>query len=199
MNKPIILQDIDGCLLEWTSKLPEYLLKHGIDNTKAMRAYAHGEYISPEDLTGLSIRKAHAFLAEYNASEWIKYLVPYKDALNVVNLLKKDFDFVAVTAIGRNPECIVKRKFNLDFWFPGAFTDILAVDIDESKKTILKQFEPTFFIDDSPKYTKEAKELGHISIRLVRDSRLDLVNTIRCKDFYEVGSKVEELKWMVMK
>lgn len=195
MSKPIILCDVDGVCLNWLSKLPEYLLKHDMDNTRAMQAYAHGEYISPEDLTGLSTRKSHAFLAEYNASEWIKYLVPYQDALQVINLLKKEFDFVAVTSIGTDPECARKRMLNLDFWYPGAFTDIHTVDIDHSKKEILGKYEPTIFIDDSPKYVKEGKEAGHYSIRLVRDSRLDLVNTIRCNDFFEVGSKVEELKW----
>ena len=196
-DKPYILCDVDGVCLDWCSKLPEYLLKHGIDNKKSMAAYAHGEYISPEELTGLSIRKAHQLLSEYNASEWIKYLVPYKDALQVVNLLKKEFNFIAVTSIGVDPECSRKRMMNLEFWFPGAFIDIKTVDIGESKLETLKQFKSTFFIDDSPQYVKEGKEAGHISIRLVRDKRLDLINTIRCNDFFEVGSKIEELKWMI--
>lgn len=184
--KPIILQDIDGCLLEWLSKLPEFLLKKGINPHRAILSYASGEYVSPEELTGLPSTEAYRLIEEYNASDYIKYLTPFKDALSVINLVKHEFDFVAVTAIGRHESSARNRMTNLEFWFPGAFVDIHCVDIEASKLEILQSYKRTFFIDDSPSYCAEGQRAGHDTIRLVRDSRMDKVATVRCNNYFEV-------------
>lgn len=196
-DKPIILCDIDGCVLSWPSKLPEFFVKKGLDPAPAIRAYAWGEFLSPVQLTGLPKKQAFELLEEYNSSKYIKYLTPFSDAIQVVNLLKHEYNFIAVTALGRSEECVKYRKENLDFWFPGAFTEVLAVGIEESKKEYLQQFQPTFFIDDSPEHIYDAKELGHIAIRLVRDTRLDLINSIRCNNFHEIGTIIETNKWIL--
>ena len=184
--KQIILQDIDGCLLEWLSKLPEFLVKKGLKPDRAILSYASGEYVSPEELTGLPSDKAYALIEEYNASDYIKYLTPFKDALAVINLIKHEFDFIAVTAIGRHESSTKNRMINLDFWFPGAFSGIHCVDIEASKQEILNSYSRTFFIDDSPTYCAEGIKAGHDTIRLVRDSRMDKVGTVRCNNYYEV-------------
>lgn len=195
MNKPIILCDIDGCLLQYLSKLPEFLKKKNIDHRTATKAYAWGEFLTPTQLTGLPEKEAYELLEEYNSSKYIKYLTPFSDAIQSVNLLKQEYDFIAVTALGRSDECVNYRKENLDFWFPGAFSKVLTVGIEESKKEYLEQYKPTFFIDDSPEHVLMAKQCGHIAIRLVRDTRLDLINSIRCNNFHEIGTIIEMNKW----
>lgn len=189
--KPDILIDVDGVLLEWTSKLAEYFVTIGIDPEKAHRAHAWGEFISPAELTGLPKDEAMKVLEDYNASVYIKYLTPYKDALQVINMLKQEWNFIAVTALGTDRESVDLRMENLNFYFPNAFSKVHAVGIEDSKEEILSQYPKTFFIDDSPEHTKTAKECGHISIRLKRDSRLCLTNTIVCNDFHEIGTIIE--------
>jgi hypothetical protein len=189
--KPKILCDIDGVALNWLSKLPEYLLKYGIDHEKAIFAYANNEFLSHSEITGLPEHEATKVVLDYNESEYIKYLTPYKDALSVINLLKHEFDFVAVTAIGRAGKSSQYRMENLNFWYPNAFTDIHVVNMNESKLSVLSKYNRTFFIDDSPNYCAEGKQSGHTSIRIVRDSRVDITNTIRCNNFFEIGSFIE--------
>lgn len=192
--KPKILCDVDGVLLNWLSKLPEYLVKRGYNPEPAIRAYSHGEFIGHSEITGLPSDEAFQLILDYNESEYIKYLTPFQDALAVVNLLKHEYDFVAVTAIGREGKSSQYRMENLNFWYPNAFTDIHVVNLGETKSSVLKCYEKTFFIDDSPNYCAEGKDAGHISIRIVRDSRPDTMNTIRCNNFFEVGSVIELYK-----
>lgn len=189
--KNIILCDVDGVVLEWTSKLPEFFVSKGMDPTPVLRAHAWGEDISPSDLTELPHEEAMLLIEEYNSSKYIMYLNPFKDALQVVNLLKKEFEFIAVTAIGHNPMSAEMRMKNLDFWFPGAFRDIHVVGIEDSKKSILDCYDKSIFIDDSPKHVADGKESGHFSIRLIRDSRLCLTNTIKAKNWQEIGTLIE--------
>jgi len=189
-KKPIILQDIDGCLLSWLSKLPEFLVKRGIDPTRTIMAIGSNHYRSGAELTGLPAEEAMRLVYDYNRSEYMKYLVPFQDAIIPVNLLKEDYDFVAITAIGDNPESKRYRMENLNFWFPNAFSEIHTVNLGESKTKFLEMYEPTIFVDDSPEYCKEAKECGHTAIRLVRDSRPDMVGTMRFDSFGDVANYI---------
>ena len=193
--KPIILCDIDSVVLDWMSKLPEFLVKKKVDATKAIRAYAYGEFISLDEITGLPINDAIKLIEQYNCSEYMKYLTPYKDALAVVNLLKNDFNFIAVTAIGNSKLCAEYRMHNLQFWYPDAFTDIHVVGIGESKKDILKIYSPSIFIDDSPNYCEEGIDSGHFTIRLVRDRRPDTKATMHAKDWFEVATLINQIGW----
>lgn len=192
MTKPIILCDVDGVVLDWLSKLPEYLVKRGLNPEGAIRALSHGEFVSHSEITGLPEAEAFKLVLDYNESEYIRYLTPYKDALGVVNLLKSEFDFIAVTAIGREGKSTEYRMQNLDFWYPNAFKKIHVVDIYESKESILKQYPPSLFIDDTPKHVAQAKSCGHISIRIVRDARPDIVNSLRFNDWKDIGTFIEQ-------
>jgi hypothetical protein len=191
-NKPIILCDVDGVVLDFLSKLPEFLAKKCFDNTTAIQAYAYGEFMSLAEITGLPEAQARALIEDYNSSEYIKYLNPYKDAIAVVNLLKNDYDFIAVTAIGKSQKCADNRMHNLNFWYPDAFTGIHVVDIGENKKDILEAYTPTIFVDDSPNYCKEGIEAGHYTIRLVRDRRPDTVATMHANDWFDVATLINQ-------
>lgn len=191
MAKKIILCDVDGVCLDWLSKLPEYLVKRGLNPEPAIMAYSHGEFLGHTEITGLPEDEAFQLVLDYNESEYIKYLTPYRDALAVINLLKHEFDFVAVTAIGRTGKSSDYRMENLNFWYPNAFKDIHVVNMHESKLGVLMNYDKTFFIDDSPSYCAEGKRAGHIPIRIVRDSRIDKTNVVRCNSFYEIGSFIE--------
>jgi len=192
MEKPIILCDVDGVVLEWMSKIPEFLAKRGFNPDKAIRAYSYGEFLTLSEITGLPEENAVKLIEEYNSSEWIKYLSPYKDALAVVNILKHTYDFIAVTAIGTASDCAKYRMHNLQFWYPNAFTDIHIVGINESKTDILNSYEQSIFIDDSPNYCKEGVNAGHYTIRLIRDRRIDSVPTMHAKDWFDVATLIKQ-------
>lgn len=136
--KPVILADIDGCLIQWQSGLPYFLAKHSLSTEVALKSMQDEAFVSPSELFGLNPEIAIKLLKEYNNSKFIRYLSAYRDALNWVNRAKHHYDFVAVTALSEKPEAILNRLSNLNALFPDAFIDVMACGFGESKT---KMFE----------------------------------------------------------
>lgn len=188
--KPIILCDVDGVLLDWTSRFPYFLQKMGYDREAAIMMYATDEWKTVEELTGLVGESAINLVDSYCKSKYMRYLSPYKDALIAVNHLKKYFDFVAITAITNHPDTIQNRTENLEFWYPGAFKEVHCVGVDGNKQQILSKYDRTIWIDDSPKHIKEGIRAGHRCIRLKRDSRPDEGLCFVANDWVDIQNQI---------
>lgn len=193
MTKPIILTDVDGVLVDWFSRLPYFLKKKGLPYERAVAMYAHGHWQTIEELTGLPTPEAEALVDEYARSKYMEFLSPYKDALIAVNNLKHHYDFVAVTAISESDECYERRKANLDFWFPNAFTGLHCVGSGGDKQATLAKYEPTIWIDDTPKHISEGLRAGHKCIRLVRDSRMDVTSSFIAHNWHEISNLILQM------
>lgn len=132
-EKPIILTDVDGVLVQWTSGLPYFAQKNGIRTDEILKTLVDERFRTGEELFGVNGRIANILMREYNNSDFIKYLAGYVDAIDVVNRLKDQYDFIAITALGDSNQALLNRCCNLNTLFPGAFKDILCVDIGETK------------------------------------------------------------------
>src|SRR5699024_6026179 len=93
-------------------------------------------FLSPGELFNCDNELGARLTEKYNQSDFIRYLSPYMDALKHINKLKKDFDFVAVTALGDSIDALLNRQFNLNALFPGAFKEILMCGHSESKEDL---------------------------------------------------------------
>lgn len=131
--KPVILTDIDGVLIQWQSGLPYFAAKHNLNVARTLELLYEDKFVSPADLFGCNDELAAKLLMKYNNSDFIKYLSPYQDAVQVINRLKDRFDFVAITALGDTDDALMNRMFNLNALFPGAFRDVMLVNYGESK------------------------------------------------------------------
>lgn len=191
--KPVILCDVDGVLLDWTSRFPYFLQKKGFAHEAAIMMHANEEWKTVEELTGLESTAALELVEEYCRSKYMKYLAPYKDALIAVNHLKRYYDFVAVTAISDHPDTIQNRTDNLEFWYPNAFKEVHCVGVDGDKQAILSKYPPTVWIDDSPKHIAEGLRAGHKCIRLQRDSRANTVPSLIARDWTEISNLIQQL------
>lgn len=194
MSKQVILCDIDGVVLDWMSRFPYFMEKKGYATEQAIRMYASGEYRSFEELFGVDSETAMALATEYQESSFMGYLSPYKDALLAVNSLKHKYDFIAVTAVLDSPITKKLRQKNLEFWYPGAFSEVHCVGLGKSKFEILSKFDPTIFIDDSPGHILEAQNAGHIAIRLKVDQRVDVTASLVASNWQEVSNLIQTLK-----
>jgi len=153
--KPVILTDVDGVLVSWQSNLPFFAAEHNIPTERIIEMVVDGKCRDPKEIFGCDDRLSHQLFLEYNNSKWIRGLKGYRDALEVVNSMKKDFDFVAITAIGRSPQSSLNRIANLNILFPGAFNEIMVVDYNESKLGCFQEAYEKYYdnivgwIDDS--------------------------------------------------
>lgn len=138
MQKKVILTDIDGVTTKWQSGLPHFLAKHNIPTDSCLDMFYTEQFKSPKDIFGCDEELANKLLIEYNNSPFIRYLSPYDDALHVINSLKNEYDFVAITALGNATTVSLNRIANLNSLFPSAFKEVLVVDAHESKT---KQFK----------------------------------------------------------
>jgi len=133
MCKKVILTDVDGILVQWASGLPYFAQKHGIDTANILRTLVDEKFRDGLEMFGFNERISNILMNEYNNSDFIKYLAGYKDAIQVVNRLKDEYDFIAITALGTTNEALMNRCCNLNTLFPGAFRDIMCVNYGESK------------------------------------------------------------------
>lgn len=132
-EKPVILTDVDGILVQWASGLPYFAQKHGINTDNILRNLVDEKFRDGMEMFGFNDRISNILMNEYNNSDFIKYLAGYKDAIDVVNRLKERYNFIAITALGTTNEALLNRCCNLNTLFPGAFRDIMCVNYGESK------------------------------------------------------------------
>lgn len=188
-----VLLDVDGVLLDWFSRFPYFLKEKGLDHEHAIRMFANNQFSSLEELTGLPTEQATELSIEYQRSKYMKYLSPYKDALQVVNLLKHKYNFIAVTAVLDDPLTLQYRTENLEFWYPGAFSKVHCVGINQSKFEVLSKYDRTVFVDDSPGHIIEAKNAGHTPIRLKIDARPCVTQSLTAGNWHELNNLIQIL------
>lgn len=168
MSKKLILCDVDGVLLDWTSRLPHYMQELGQAVEPAIRLHATGEFTPLTEVFDMDREQELEFIRSYNRTGHLSQLTAYRDALLYVKSLSEDYDFVAITAIGTDESIIQARTENLEFWYPGIFKDVVCVGVQESKFDALSKYSRSIFIDDQPRYVDEAIRAGHIGVRLKR-------------------------------
>ncbi|AIK68031.1 hypothetical protein CPTMiller_0095 [Citrobacter phage Miller] len=131
--KPVILTDIDGIAVKWQSGLPFFLSKHNMPTDIALDMVTDERFRDMTEIFGCDHQLAKILMEEYNNSSFIRYLSAYDDALIVINRLKAQYDFVAVTALGTTPTASLNRIANLNTLFPSAFKEVCVVGHGETK------------------------------------------------------------------
>lgn len=162
MSKPVIITDVDGVTVKWQSGLPYFAQKYNLPVTNILNMMSSERFILPAELFECEEELAIKLLLKYNNSDFIRYLAPYNDALKSINKLKEEYDFVAITALGDSVDANLNRRFNLNALFPGAFTDIMVCDYNESKDALLEKAKEKYgsrivcYVDDLPKHVAAA-------------------------------------------
>lgn len=205
MSKPVIVTDVDGIVLRWASGLPFFLAEYNRDTKSAIECNIDDNFRTASELFGYDEETSKKLLVQYNNSKFIKYLQPYTDALNVINELSKDFDFVAITALGTNDTAMLNRIFNLNAFFGGGtFKEVRCVDYNESKINeylyVKKKYgnDAVCFIDDLAKNLEDCHDVFQ-ELPLLHMPRGER-ETPKCKhtfvkDWYEVKKWLKDNKY----
>lgn len=205
MSKPVIVTDVDGIVLRWASGLPFFLAEYNRDTKAAIECNIDDNFRTASELFGYDEETSKKLLVQYNNSKFIKYLQPYTDALNVINELSKDFDFVAITALGTNDTAMLNRIFNLNAFFGGGtFKEVRCVDYNESKINeylyVKKKYgnDAICFVDDLAKNLEDCHDVFQ-ELPLLHMPRGER-ETPKCKhthvkDWYEVKTWLKDNKF----
>lgn len=170
MNK-IILTDIDGCVLDWDYSFNNYVYKtHGlIKNENCKDSYNIAERF------GISFDFAELLVYEFNISDEIKNLPPFRDSCEYINKLADDgYRFIAITAVGDHPKSKLNREHNLRTYFGDncfLYEQMVCVPMNHSKHYSLKGWSATnyFWIEDNFRHAESGHELGLQSLLMDND------------------------------
>lgn len=189
--KPVILTDIDGVCISWQSGLPYFAQKYHLPLEHILTMIQDEKFVSPGKLFDCDDELGCQLIEKYNSSDFIRYLAPYSDALRVINNLKEEYDFVAVTALGDSIDARLNRQFNLNALFPGAFKEVLMCSHNASKEDLFRKAKEKYgsrlvcYIDDLAHHCDHAKAILDIPVywlaRGERDSAPELA--IKIKDW----------------
>lgn len=163
-NLPVIATDIDGVVIKWQSGLPYFAQKYNLPLEHILNVIIEDKFVPASEIFDCHKDLADKLIKKYNSSDFIRYLAPFDDALEVINRLKDKYRFVAVTALGTDVDSMLNRKFNLQALFPGAFEDIFVCGHDESKSNLFRKVKEKYgtdvvaYIDDMPHHVEAAYE-----------------------------------------
>lgn len=193
MMKKQFLIDIDGVTLLWTSGFEKYIKhKRGID----LRS-SPDQFYKVEKVLNISHKEAHELILDFHESEYFRHLPPFRDALKYIPKMKNEgWNFTAITAAGISEKIRENRIFNLKKYFGNSITDLILVDPDTTKLDKLQMFEPSYWIDDSPRHVLAGIEAGHTSFHMSRkhhedDVRLNHPDIIPVDNWAEVYNYVD--------
>lgn len=163
--KKVIITDVDGVLLKWQSMLPFFAQEKGIDLSEILKCQYTEEFIHTKDLFKCTLDRARKLKHEYHNSNWIRHLTAYNDALEVLNSLKDEYIFIAVTALDNTDTALENRSYNLNVLFPGVFSEIHLTDNDKTgafTEIIVNQSrkgnEIVAYVDDLPDHILTFRE-----------------------------------------
>lgn len=123
----VLIVDVDGVFLDWGSRVGNFAKENGIDVD--LSVLENEKFCTPQQLfIGTTESEAEELVLQYHRSMHLRHLVPYNDALEFVARLKHNYQLVAVTAIGTDPQVVANRVYNLQNIFHYAFSEIICCD-----------------------------------------------------------------------
>lgn len=174
-----ILVDIDGVLLNWPVGVKNFAEKI-IDDLPPM---PESEFFRVEDWLGFSKEEGLDFLEAFHSDKEFSKLPAWTDAISVVNKLSKNgFNFHAITAAGTSDITKDLRRDNLELHYPNVIQDLHFVEVFDSKYDILKEYDKSYWIEDTPKHAIDGAKVGHLSFFLNRGRAVSTVNMDEMKE-----------------
>ncbi len=161
----IILTDIDGVLLDLLGQMSVFLKQEkGVIVTN--EDWLKGSWL--HEIIGGDIESDRALFVEFTHSHYFKTIPAIPNTIKALKTLHETgWRFIAITATGQDCPTqdldLVKqnRLENLKIHFGDIFEDIHIISVIGSKKDILEQYAPTWWLEDSLKHANDGLSAGH--------------------------------------
>lgn len=188
--KPTIIFDVDGVLINWPSQLPFFCARKGINPKHVLKHYTTPTHLGGSQLFGISDHEIAAELMRTYNLEHGKYMTAFTDAVECIPELAKTHNLVALTKFGNTVEHYTVRKFNLETFFPGCFSDLTSIDYNENKSDYIEKIKEvhgnvTHFVDDQLSYIEDVR---------VHHSDIECIHLNRYADSADVSDIPEMIK-----
>ncbi len=193
-NKPAIILDIDGVLLDWFSTFVKWMkdIKGHRIGADASTSYAMTNMFP--DLEEDAIYKE---IAEFNNSHWFARLPHIPGAKDGVAHLRKAFPervFAAVTSAGVNPIAVKRRCQNIEAF---ELDEIFIVPLGEPKEPYLRRYHASSVIfEDNTNHALKAVEIGQRAVLLNKSYNINdnAPGVIRMDGWESIEKAIEVLK-----
>lgn len=192
INKPAIIFDVDGVLLDWFGSFKQWMRGQGIK----IDDDAQVAWNMTETFVGLSESDIDAKVAEFNTSDHFGRLDHWPGALSAIMRLRTelpDFLFTALTGAGTSPKTTRLRALSIEE-FP--IDEMFIIPLGESKVPWLKRydFKGSVFIEDNARHASDGVSYIQNVILLDRPyNRVDTKDVIRCYDWDEAVTVIKNL------
>lgn len=185
MKNSVILVDVDGVLLNWSSMFEQWMLEQGY--TK------YHEYYSVRRAYNLDPAEANRLVAQFNTSARMRSLPPFRDAVSYVKRLHEEHGFVfhAITSMSDDWYAQRLRTENLvDLFGKQVFQRIVYLPIGAKKDNVLAEYKDTgcIWVEDKVDNAYAGTKQGLDSILMKHDFHADLGHKFKMvnnwKDIY---------------
>lgn len=184
INKPAVIFDVDGVLLDWFGSFKEWMKGQDIK----IDDDAEVKWNMIDTFVGLSEEEIDAKIEEFNNSDHFGHLDHWPGALAATMQLRKAFPellFVALTGAGTSPRTTRLRAASVEA-FP--IDEMFIVPLGESKVPWLKRYDyhGSVFIEDNAKHAKDGVNYAEHVVLLDRPYNGKKVpGAVRCFDWDE--------------
>ena len=167
-DEKVILTDVDGVLLDLPTQMSLFLKE---EKNIIVTAEDWKKSYWLHDIIGGDWDSDKKLFIEFTHSEYFKNLPAKECALKVIEDLKSEgWKFVAITAAGQdcqtqNLELVHRNRLdNLENHFGDVFTDLHITHYNQCKSVKLKDFQESWWVEDSVKNANIGHDHGHKAV-----------------------------------
>ena len=169
--KGVILTDVDGVLLDWTSAFFHHMTEQGFTPTTKTSVYDMAKKF------GMEKPLMQQMVRQFNESARIGYLEPCKDAYwGVKKLAEAGYVFHVITSLSTDKYAGMARTQNLKNIFGDVFDKFVYLDTGADKDDALAEYKDTnlYWIEDKPKNAELGVKMGLKSILMTHPFSEDI-------------------------
>lgn len=159
MDKPYVLLDIDGVILNWDFGIDNYIKSHVPDHMQPEFVDEHAYDLS--DRYGFGLEEANQVVWDFHTHESFAEIPALPGVSEALAKLVNDYDLVAITACGDDDLIAQYREQNLHSLFPHMFKEIICTNSGSAKQSHLAKFPPSSWVEDHTKNAHMGLEFGH--------------------------------------
>ena len=183
MRDKVILTDVDGVLLDWSYHFFKWIKEeHGLE--RLTMEYKIGNALA------IPIKKGYELVREFNMSEHMLVLSPYKDAIKYVRKLHEEHGYIfhIITSQTSNVKAQNWRLQNLYEVFGNVFegSTFLPCGADKDKELAKWEGSECYWIEDKEENIVMGNEFGLDGILMAHEYNLGAFSSRRVKNWKEI-------------